>query len=89
MNISVDRLPVRISALLLLNMGESRSDVSRYLGVSRVTLVDWSRRFREGGWSGLLREHRGRRAARRDDEHTGHPTPRSKRNEKSTMRRKR
>ncbi len=45
MNISTDRLPLRISALLLLHMGESRSDVSRYLGVSRVTLDD----RRDGG----------------------------------------
>ncbi len=60
MNISVERLPVRISALLLLNMGETRTNVSRYLGVSRVTLVEWSRRFREGGWGALLRENRRR-----------------------------
>jgi transposase len=86
MNISVDRLLLRISALLLLNMGESRSDVSRYLGVSRVTLVDWSRRFREGGWGGLLREHRGRRATRDTD---GRTEQRSKPIAKSTMRRKR
>jgi hypothetical protein len=64
MNISVDRLPLRISALLLLNMGERTSDVSRYLGVSRVTLIEWSRRFKEGGWSGLLRENRGRHTTR-------------------------
>jgi transposase len=64
MNVSVDRLPLRISALLLLNMGERTSDVSRYLGVSRVTLIEWARRFKKGGWSGLLRENRGRHTTR-------------------------
>jgi transposase len=64
MNISEDRLPLRISALLLLNMGERTSDVSRYLGVSRVTLIEWARRFKKGGWSGLLRENRGRHPTR-------------------------
>jgi transposase len=68
MNISVDRLPLRISALLLLNMGERTTDVSRYLGVSRVTLTEWSRRFKKGGWSALLRENRGRHTTRRRDE---------------------
>ena len=86
MNISVERLPVRISALLLLNMGETRTNVSRYLGVSRVTLVEWSRRFREGGWGALLRENR-RRTARGSTHNNGNTAAAV--NRKSTSRRRR
>jgi transposase-like protein len=72
MRVREEVVPVRVSAVLLLKMGASRREVSRDLGVSRVTLIKWTRRFDEGGWVALLRDdtgtwtvHRKKRRARR------------------------
>ena len=89
MRVREEVVPVRVSAVVLLKMGESRRKVSRYLGVSRVTLIKWALRFDQGGWAALLRDDTGTWTAHRKKQHGGRPrTPATLKNP-TTKRRER